>query len=413
LEFREHTLDNGLEIIAECNPRAYSTALGFFVKTGSRDECDANNGVSHFLEHMVFKGTQRRTAADVNRELDEIGSHSNAFTSEEQTVYFAAFLPEHQDQALDLLSDLLRPALREDDFAMEKQVILEEIAKYEDQPPFGAHEKCMALHFGSHPLARCVLGTAQSVSALTPEQMLAYFRQRYSPGNITLVAAGKIDFERLIASAAAHCGGWEPCAVSRPTPPAPPHHGLQVVHRETATQQYVIQIASAPGSTDPDRYAARILAAILGDSSGSRMFWELFDRGLAESVVMEATDFQGTGVFMTYLCCVPEDTPGNLELIDQMFRDAQADGIEAAELAQALSKIRSHLVLQAERPANRLFSVGNNWLQRRQYRTVREAVGAYEAVTIADLMAVLEKYPPTTATTVAVGPLQELPGVGA
>ena len=408
MEFREHTLANGLEIVAECNPKAYSTALGFFVKTGSRDEQDDNHGVSHFLEHMVFKGTARRSAADVNRELDEIGSHSNAFTSEEQTVYFAAFLPEYQDKALDLLSDILRPALREDDFEMEKKVILEEIAKYEDQPPFGAHEKCMALHFGSHPLARSVLGTTASVSALTRDRMLAYFRQRYSPRNIALIAAGNVNFERLIALLELYCGQWEPFEAPRQTPSALPHQGVQVIHKDTATQQYVVQLANAPGSADEARYAARLLATILGDSSGSRMYWELFDPGLAECAVMETCDYQGAGIFLTYLCCAPEDTPDNLESIDQILRQAHADGVTAAELAQAKSKIRSHVVLQAERPANRLFSVGNNWIQRRQYRTVREIVRSYETVTPKDIAAVLEQYPLTVNTTVAVGPLEKL-----
>lgn len=409
MEFREHTLPNGLEIIAECNRQAYSTALGFFVKTGSRDESDANHGVSHFLEHMVFKGTARRSAADVNRELDEIGSHSNAYTSEEQTVYFAAFLPEYQDRAVELLSDILRPALRGEDFEMEKKVILEEIAKYEDQPPFGAHEKCLALHFGQHPLGRSVLGTTHSVGALTREQMLDYFRQRYSPRNIVVVASGNVDFARLTSLLQQACGAWEPCDASRATPPSPGHCGRQVIHKANATQQYVVQIAQGPAATDASRYAGRLLATILGDSSGSRMFWELCDRGLAESAGMEACEYQGAGVLMTYLSCVPEDTADNLSLIEQIFRDAQTHGVTEAELAQARSKIRSHVVLQAERPANRLFTVGNHWIQRRQYRTVREIVQAYEAVTPSEIAAVLEQFPLTAHSTVAVGPLPELP----
>jgi len=167
LEFRKHTLDNGLEIVAECSPKAYSQALAFFVNTGSRDESDEVAGVSHFLEHMMFKGTPNRTAADVNRELDEIGSQSNAFTSEEQTVYYAAVLPDYQEEAIDLLADMMRPSLRQDDFDTEKQVIIEEIAKYDDQPPFGAHEKCMALFFGNHRLGNSVLGTSDRMSTLT------------------------------------------------------------------------------------------------------------------------------------------------------------------------------------------------------------------------------------------------------
>lgn len=408
MEFREHTLPNGLEIVAELNHQAYSTALGFFVKTGSRDETDADHGVSHFLEHMVFKGTARRSAADVNRELDEIGSHSNAFTSEEQTVYFAAFLPEYQDKAIELLSDILRPALRDDDFALEQQVILEEIAKYDDQPPFGAHEKCMALHFGPHPLGRSVLGTAASVAALTPAQMRSYFQQRYSPRNIALVAAGNVNFERLLALAELYCGPWQPLDAPRVTPAAGPGGATQVLRKDTATQQYVVQIVNGPASADESRYAARLLAAILGDSTGSRLYWELFDCGLAECAVLDAYDYQGTGLFLTYLCCAPDDTAENLARIDAILKTAHAQGVTAEELAQAKSKIRSHVVLQAERPANRLFSVGHSWLQRRQYRTVRDVVRAYDAVTASDIAAVLEQYPLTAPTTFAIGPLDKL-----
>jgi len=141
VQFRNHTLANGLEVVAEVNPQAYSAAVGFFVKAGSRDETDEISGVSHFLEHMAFKGTLQRTAEQVNRDLDEISPHSNAYTSEEQTVYYMAMLPEYLDRSLNVLADMMRPSLREDDFNVEKDVIINEIHKYEDQPPFGAHEK--------------------------------------------------------------------------------------------------------------------------------------------------------------------------------------------------------------------------------------------------------------------------------
>ena len=167
MEFLEHKLPNGLTVVAECNADAYSTAVGFFVETGARDETAAQAGVSHFLEHMVFKGTPTRSGEDVNRAFDEMGAHYNAFTSEENTVYYAAMLPEHQTAAVELLADILRPSLREEDFNTEKKVILEEIKMYEDQPPFGADEKCRAAHFGPHPLGRSVLGTLDTVGALT------------------------------------------------------------------------------------------------------------------------------------------------------------------------------------------------------------------------------------------------------
>ena len=408
MEFRERTLANGLEIIAECNPDAYSTALGFFVKTGSRDETDEISGVSHFLEHMVFKGTAKRSAADVNRELDEMGSFSNAQTGEERTIYYAAVLPEFQDRTLELLADVLRPALREEDFETEKKVIIEEICMYEDQPPFGGHEKCMAAHFGPHPLGKSILGTVNSVGNLTAAQMRTYFEQRYSPRNITLVAAGNIDFERLVAQAEACCGLWQPFDAPRETPRAPPHKGLAVFPKENATQQYVIEIANGPAAGDDDRYAARALATVLGDDSGSRFFWELLDTGRAEYAAIGAYEFQGTGILMKFLCCAPEETAENLQIVRRIEQDAQRTGITDAELSQAKSKICSHVVLQSERPSSRLFAVGINWLQRREYLTVREIVNAYQAVTRSDVSAVLAKYPLSECTTVAVGPLAEL-----
>jgi predicted Zn-dependent peptidase len=408
VRFREHNLENGLEIVAECNPKAYSTALGVFVRSGSRDETDSNHGVSHFLEHMAFKGTPSRTAADVNRELDEIGSHSNAYTSEEQTVYFAAFLPEYQHKALELLCDIMRPALRQSDFDMEKNVILEEIAKYEDQPPFGAHEKCMAAHFQTHPLARSILGTTESVSALSRQQMLEYFRQRYSPRNMVLAAAGNIDFERLVSLANQFCGDWDSPDAPRDVRRAAPHQGVTAIHKPMAAQEYLVQIANGPALEDEDRHAGRILATVLGDDSGSRMFWDLVDTGYAECASMGAYEYLGTGIFLTYVCCAPEDTAQNFEGIQRILRDAQRSGITESELAQAKSKIRSQIVLQSERPGNRLFAVGTNWAAQRRYRTVRELIDCYDRVTCSDVAAVLEIYPLTTNTTVAVGPVQQV-----
>ena len=408
MEFFETTLDNGLEVVAEYNPQAHSAALAFFVKTGSRDECDENWGVSHFLEHMVFKGTPRRSAADVNRELDEIGSNANAFTSEEQTVYYAPILPEYQRKAMDILSDILRPSLREDDFNTEKKVILEEIAKYEDQPPFGAHEKTMARHFANHPLGRSVLGTVNSVGDLTPEQMRSYFEQRYSPSNITLVATGKVDYDDLVKQAEQTCGHWERFEAPRETPRAAASENFDVIHKPSAHQQYIIQVTNGPAARDEDRFAGRMLATVIGDDSGSRMYWDLVDTGLTEYAAIGSYEFQGTGIFMTFLCCDPESAQDNLNRLNDIYKSAENGGIEDAEIELAKNKICSAIVLQSERPGNRLISVGSNWVQRREYRTVREVLDAYRSISCDDVNAVLKKYPLSAGTIVAVGPNAEL-----
>jgi predicted Zn-dependent peptidase len=262
-----------LEILAEVNDDAHSESVGFFVRTGSRDETDDVAGVSHFLEHMCFKGTPRRSADDVNREFDEIGAHYNAFTSEECTVYYASVLPEYQEASIDILADIMRPSLRQDDFDMEKKVILEEIQMYLDQPPFGMDDRIKELHLGKHPLAKSVLGTSASITELARDQMQAYFASRYSSGNVFVAAAGKVNFDMLVKQVASRCGDWQPQAAPRDVPRAASDRRFEVVHRPTATQEYVLQIADAPASEDDDRYAAKLLATIVGDDSGSRMYW--------------------------------------------------------------------------------------------------------------------------------------------
>lgn len=408
MEFLERRLDNGLQIVAECNPEAHSTAVGFFVQTGARDEDDAVAGVSHFLEHMMFKGTPSRTAEDVNREFDELGAHYNAFTSEEHTAYYAAVLPEYQTGAVELLCDIIRPSLREEDFDTEKQVIIEEIRMYEDQPPFGADDKCRAAHYGSHPLGRSVLGTVQSITDLSVDAMREYFRRRYSPGNIWLVGSGRIDFDALVQTADRLCSGWPKVEAGRATPPAPPHHGFECIRKESATLEYVLSLANGPASSDPDRYAAKVLATVIGDDSGSRLYWELVDTGLAEHASLGHHDYQGAGVFMTYMSCTAEHAQRNLERIAEVYRQAETDGITDQEVAQAKSKINSRVVLASERPRGRLFTVGGNWIQRGEYRTVRDDLKAINAITRDDLMDVLARYPLSAGTTLAIGPVEQL-----
>ncbi|HEY4759435.1 MAG TPA: pitrilysin family protein [Thermoguttaceae bacterium] len=409
MEFCKHTLANGLEIAAECDGEAHSVALGFFVKTGARDETQAVSGVSHFLEHMMFKGTPTLSADDVNREFDEMGAHYNAFTNEENTVFYAAVLPEHIHEAVALLADILRPSLREHDFNTEKQVILEEIKMYDDQPPFGADEKCRAAFYGSHPLGRSVLGTIESITNLTPTAMRQYFETRYSPGNIVLAAAGRINFDAFTNSALSCCGHWQTIDAKRIVSKAAPHMGFEVLCKETATQQYVIELAPGPASEDDDRYAAKLLSVILGDDSGSRLYWELVDPGLADQVALSHCEYQGSGLMITYMSCEPNRVADNMRRILKVYRLAEKNGITSEELTQAKSKVRSRIVLSGERPRGRLFAVGSQWIYRREYLSVEEELDIISSVKLEDVQAVLKKYPLTQCTTLTIGPLDNVP----
>src|SRR5438105_300737 len=247
VSFQKETLPNGLTIIGETSPSARSVALGFFVRTGSRDENLEVSGVTHFLEHMVFKGTPRRTALDVNRDFDRIGAHYNAFTSEENTVFYAAILPEYIPQAVDVLADILRPSLRTDDFEMEKNVIIEEIGMYEDQPMWSAYDRAKRAFFADHPLGNSILGTPESIRALTREQMHAYFQRRYVAPNITVVVAGHFDWPGLVELVERQCGGWNRGPVGRQGVRETRGSGaFRVLTKEKVTQEHVFLISPGP-----------------------------------------------------------------------------------------------------------------------------------------------------------------------
>ena len=404
MNFLNHTLPNGLQIVAECNADAYSTALGFVVTTGARDETDDVSGVSHFLEHMAFKGTPNRSGDDVNRELDEMGSSANAATSEETTVFYAPVLPEYQSRATEILADILRPSLEEQAFETEKQVILEEIRMYEDQPPFGADDKCRAAFFGDHPLGRSVLGTTASIEALPVAAMREYFRRRYAPGNIVVAAAGRVDFDRLVADCRAACGGWEAVASSRVIEPPRTHSGFQRLKRASATQQYILQMSLGPTAADDDRYAAKLLAIILGDDSGSRLYWELVDPGQADVAELGHGEYLGAGVFLTQISCAPEDADEVYQRAVQVYATAHEEGVTAAELQQAKNKVRSQLVLSSERPARRMFGVGGDWIYRREYRSLEDDLDLIASISLDEVVAVLARYSLLDGTALSIGP---------
>lgn len=408
MEYRQHQLDNGLTVLAECNPRAYTSAFGFFVRAGSRDEHQGVGGVSHFLEHMVFKGTPNRSAEQVNLELDEMGSASNARTSEESTIYHASVLPEFQSQVVELLSDIMRPSLREDDFETEKKVIIEEIKMYEDQPPYGGYERIMSEYFGQHPLGQSVLGTVETVGALTPSGMMEYFEQRYSPTNICFAAAGKIDFDQLIADMEKFCGGWKRFDSSRDKQQAEYRQGFVTIHKPQAYQQYILQLAPGPATEEKIRYAAAVMSAIIGDDSGSRFYWEFIDKGLAESAGMGCYDYQGSGAIMSYVCCAPEEAQANLTRLSELQRNVREEGITQKELDLAKRKIASQIVLASERTNSRMFSVGAQWLNEQPFKTVGEIAEIYESLTLDEINEALATYPLDKNMTVVVGPRDDL-----
>lgn len=413
MEFHETRLDNGLQVVAERAPGVHSVALGFFVRTGARDETDDVSGVSHFLEHMAFKGTARHSADDVNRVFDEVGAKYNASTSEEVTLFYAAILPEYLPQTFELLADIIRPALRVEDFEMEKKVILEEIGMYEDQPTYTAYERLMQTHFAGHPLGRSVLGTNASITALQAEQMRAYHQQRYAAGNILLAVAGNFDWREFETMTHKLCDAWPAGSPPRPVPEARPTGGMCLTRKQGSLQQHVMQMAPAPPSSSPWRYAADLLTVVVGDDTGSRMFWELVDPGFAETAEVGYNEFDGSGAYMGYFSCEPDEALRNIERVQAIYDDVNKNGVTEVELAQARNKVASRIVLRSERPMGRLSSLGHNWLYRGEYRTVADDLATVRSMKTDDIRKLLELYPLKQTTTSSVGPLETLAGATA
>ena len=408
MTFKHRKLANGLTIIAEVRPTAASMAAGFFVRAGSRDERPEIGGVSHFLEHMTFKGTGRRTALDVNREFDELGANYNAFTSEENTVYYGAVLPEFQTRLLDLLCDILRPSFRAEDFDLEKNVILEEIARYEDMPRYRVYEKLMAQYFLPHPLGNSVLGTIESVGSLRPEDMQAYFDERYSPGNLTLVGVGNVDFDALVHQAEKTCLSWQPCEVTRDAGPAPAVGRTRVYTDASVARQQIALASPAPPSQDDDRYAAMLATTLLGDVTGSRLFYALVDPAIADEATMVYDALDGSGVFLTFLSADPDRAGEALRITRDEFGTFLREGLTEAELLAAKNKIASGATLKGEVPMGRLTAVGYDWVYRKEYVPLADQIETLFAVTPEQVLHVAREYDLLATTTVALGPLEKL-----
>lgn len=404
LRFHQTVLDNGLQVIAELNDQARSVAAGFFVKAGSRDETSKLAGVSHFLEHMIFKGTPNRDALAVNRDFDRVGAKHNAQTSEEDTFYHVTCLPEYMPKSFGILSDILRPSLREDDFETEKKVIIEEILMYLDNPMSVAYDAAKAAHFGAHPLGQSILGTVESISALGIDQMRHYFAEKYSPANIVLAFAGNSDWQSIVDLAKNRCSDWEGLPSSRIAEPPKGTGVFETLLRAEDNQQTVIGVSDAPPLEDDDRFAAQLLATILGDHTGSRLYWELVDPGHADGAEVSYQDYNRAGTYYTFLSCEPEQTQANLDRIINLYRRAMSEGVSEQELVQAKNKVLARSVLRSERPMGRLASLGFHWTYRREYLSVERELELFGNVTVDDARRVLASWPLLPMSIVSVGP---------
>jgi len=404
MQFKKRILSNGLAVVGEVNTTAKSAAVGFFVRTGSRDENHKINGVSHFFEHMLFKGTERLNAFEVNEAFDRTGAQFNAGTSEETTVYYAAVLPEYLIEVTELWTELMRPSLRDEDFNIEKKVIKEEIAMYKDLPSFDVVERCRSLHFDGHPCGNSVLGSEESIDNLTAEQMHEYFAERYAPNNMALACAGNFSWDRICSVAESRCSSWQMQTVARKLEHCDGSKKKSRIEKPNLAREHICLISPAVAATDPRRFAALLLATIIGDDVGSRFFWGLVDAALAEAAVMQFGAMDGTGAFYSYIRCSSEDVPKVLDTVNGIFGSLAKNGISESEMRTAKNKILSALVIKNELPMGRLHDLGFNWLYLEQYRSVEDDINAIKAVTVDEINSLIEQFKPGCFTQLSIGP---------
>jgi len=404
MEFEKKILANGLTIVGEINKSAKSAAVGFFVKTGSRDETRQINGVSHFLEHMLFKGTERLNAFEVNEAFDRTGAQFNAFTSEENTVFYAAVLPEYLVEVTGLWIELMRPALREEDFNIEKNVIKEEIAMLKDLPSYDVMERCRSLHFDGHPCGNSVIGSEESIDNLTAEQMHIYFTERYAPNNMVLACAGNFEWDQIRSAAESPCGRWQKQPAARKLQDCKGSKKKTRVEKSNLTCEHICLISPAVSAQDPRRFAASLLGTIIGDSVGSRFFWGLVDKALAEAATMQFGSMDGTGAFHSYIRCSSENFGKVLDTVRDIFLSLSKSGVSEDELKTAKNKVLSALVIKNELPMGRLVDLGFNWIYLKEYRTVGDDINAIKAVTVNDVNSLIEQFNPGDFTQLSIGP---------
>ena len=394
ITYRETTLENGLRIAAEIDPTANSAAAGFFVKTGARDERSAEMGVSHFLEHMMFKGTEKRSAEDVDRDFDSIGVQHNAFTTTELTAFYAHGLPEYLEPSSEVLADILRPAIRQQDFDDEKQVIIEEIAMYRDQPIWVLYERAMEVFYGDHPLSHRVLGTDDTVGGMDRDAMLSYFQTRYSADNTILALAGRLDFDAMVEAARAHCGHWQRTDTARVFPDVSHQRDRFTVELPTINRHYVMMISPAPSLTDPRRYAAMMLTQILGDHDGSRLYWAMVETGLADEAVAQYEGHDGCGDYIVYCSCSPEDAE-RAEAAIMTELDGLVDSLTDDDLQRVRSQVATSVTLQGELPGGRMRRLGQQLTYHGTYRSLEDELTQINAVTLDDLRELAAEFPIT------------------
>jgi predicted Zn-dependent peptidase len=408
-------LPGGLRVLTETMPGVLSATLGIWVGVGSRDESPALAGSSHFLEHLLFKGTTSRSALEIATAMDAVGGEMNAFTAKEHTCYYANVLASDLPLAVTLLSDLVTEACNTaEDLEAERTVVLEEIAMRDDEPSDAVHDLFAETLFGDSPLGRSVLGSIESIEGLSRDDVHGWYQRRYTMPSIVVTAAGRVDHQQVLdlvtAAFADRLGGeigpaplrrGDDVVLARPARPT----GL--INRKTE-QTHLLYGSLGLGRLDDRRYAASVLEAAVGGGMSSRLFQEIREkRGLVYSVGSALTHYAGTGSFSVYAGCSPKRVPEVLRLVREELARVAEDGLTPEEVARGRGQLKGGLVLGLEDTGSRMSRLGKSELSYGEYLPVREVLARLDAVDEEQVRAVGADLLTRTNCLAVVGPYRE------
>ena len=387
-----HTLDNGLRIVIEKMPDVRSAAAGFFVRTGARDETADIAGISHFLEHMMFKGTAKRTWRDITIDFDRMGSIYNAFTSEDRTIYYGWVPKADIGRQIELLADMLRSTLPEGEFHTEKNVILEEIAMAKDHLEHLAVDFLQERVFAGHPLAWPILGYETTVRELSHGKMGDYFQRRYAPDNVLLVVAGNVDEKQIISIAEQQCGPWKASGTTTNRALPVIHGGVDVLQVTRFKQQLLALTFPSVSAGDDLAETAGAAATILGGDN-SRFFWNIVQAGLSPRAGAYHLDYTDCGVMILYGTAPSEGAEKLLQAMRAEAKRISAERVQQHEVDRVKNRRRTMLALESEAPYHRLTQIMDDVEYRGAPRTVEQMLADVDAITIDTIHEYFERHP--------------------
>lgn len=406
--YRKSVMPNGIRVVSEAIPYVKSVTVGVWVGTGSRSEESHNHGVSHFIEHMMFKGTQTRSAKDIAETVDAVGGQLNAFTAKEYTCYYIKVLDNHLDLAMDILSDmLLASKFAPEDIDREREVVLEEINMYEDSPDELVHDLHLDNVWPRHPLGRNILGTTESIAAIDRKTITEYYRDFYTPDNIVIAAAGNLTHEALEELSGRFFGALQ--GKKRRLDGTPPAIALiNSVHAKETEQVHLCLGTTSVPQDSPDIYVAHVLNNILGGGISSRLFQAIREeRGLAYSIYSYQTNYSDCGLFTVYAGTRPGNVGQVAELILENIADLKRQGVAAAELTKTKEQFKGGLLLGLESSSSRMSRLGKMEITLGKYTGLDEIVAKIEKVSLDDLTGLMETgFVPDRLCFTALGPLK-------